>query len=297
MEKIFNILFLFLAMNIYGQDMAFIYGGGDVCNNAETIDVEISLFGTAPWNVVYAVDGINQPPISTSSNPHVISTNTAGIYTLTTVSDAIGVGTTSGSAIVTVLQAPVAKFNALPDTMSALYSTTQFVDQTNGAVSWSWNFRDNTPIDNTQNPEHTFPIDSNGFGILNIYQVSLIVFDANGCSDTTFKQVLVTDEYYIYIPSSFTPDLDSHNDRFCLNYHAIRENTFDFRVYDMNGEEVFSTRNIKSLECSSDKTKGWNGTHIRSGKALPIGNYVYEVYFQDFEGWKHHDFGFIHLVR
>ena len=43
MEKIFNILFLLLAMNIYAQDMAFIYGGGDLFNNAGTIDVEISL--------------------------------------------------------------------------------------------------------------------------------------------------------------------------------------------------------------------------------------------------------------
>ena len=287
-------------MNIYAQDMAFIYGGGNLCDNAGTIDIEISLTGTSPWNLIYAIDGVNQPIIITSANHCIISANMSGVYTVTSVSDALGIGTTSGSAIVNVLQAPIAQFNALPDTMSALHSTTQFKDETSpvgSVINWSWNFGDNTPIDNLQNPEHTFPTDSNGIGILNIYQVSLIVVDVNGCSDTTFNQVFVRDEYYIYIPSSFTPDQDGVNDRFCLNYHAVREKTSYFRVYDTNGEEVFFTNNIKNLECSSDKTKGWNGTHNKSGNELPIGNYVYEVYFQDFEGWKHHDFGFIHLVR
>ena len=118
MEKIFNILFLLLAMNIYAQDMAFIYGGGDLCDNAGTIDVEISLNGTAPWNLVYAIDGVNQPTINnTFTNPCIIPTNIAGVYTVVSVSDAIGVGITSGSATVNILQAPIAQFNVLSDTM------------------------------------------------------------------------------------------------------------------------------------------------------------------------------------
>jgi flagellar hook assembly protein FlgD len=77
----------------------------------------------------------------------------------------------------------------------------------------------------------------------------------------------------------------------------MRKNTFYFRVYDKRGEVVFYTKNVKGLECSINKNNGWDGTHNKSGKELPIGNYVYEVYFQDFEGWKHHDFGFLRLIR
>ena len=153
-------------------------------------------------------------------------------------------------------------------------------------------FGDNTAIDNSQNPIHTFD------SIVGVYQVTLIASDINGCSDTTFHQVWVNDEYYIYIPSSFTPDYDGLNDKLCLHYHAIREHTFDFKVYDkLSGEVVFFTKNIKAMVCDNLAKNGWDGTYNKSGKELPIGNYVYEVYFQDFEGWKHHDFGFLHLIR
>ena len=32
---------------------------------------------------------------------------------------------------------------------------------------------------------------------------------------------------------------------------------------------------------------GWDGLHYKTGNKLPLGTYVYEIYFQDFEGWKH----------
>ena len=177
------------------------------------------------------------------------------------------------------------------------YPIAQFRDKTISATLWYWNFGDNSPIDNSQNPTHFYPIDTNGIGIPAIYQVTLIATNADGCSDTTFRQVWITDEYHIYIPSSFTPDLDGVNDNFCLQYHAIREHTFDFKIYNLRGDVVFHSKNIKGMVCDNLNNNGWDGRHNKSGKELPIGNYVYEVYFQDFEGWKHHDFGFLHLIR
>ena len=44
-------------------------------------------------------------------------------------------------------------------------------------------------------------------------------------------------------------------------------------------------------------SKAWDGTHQYSGEELPIGTYIYEMYFQDFEGWKHQEKGYIYLVR
>jgi hypothetical protein len=34
-----------------------------------------------------------------------------------------------------------------------------------------------------------------------------------------------------------------------------------------------------------------------SGIDLPPDTYVYEMYFQDFEGWKHKEYGHIILIR
>ena len=142
-----------------------------------------------------------------------------------------------------------------------------------------------------RNPFHTFD------SIVGVYQVTLIASDINNCSDTTFHQVWVNDEYYIYIPSSFTPDWDGINDKLCLYYHAIRESTFVFKVYNLRGDVVFYTDNLKEMVCDNFSKNGWEGTHNKSGKELSIDNYVYEVYFQDFDGWRHHDFGFLYLIR
>lgn len=291
MKKIIFIMFLFFNYSSLSQSSAFIYGGGNLCDNIGTIDVAISLTGNAPWNIVYAIDGLNQMAISTSTNPYIIQTTTGGVYTVVSVSDVMGAGTTSGSAIVTILEAPTAQFTIRPDTLSIFYPTAKFQDKTLNATAWNWSFGDNSPINNSRNPLHTFD------SIAGIYQITLIATDGHGCSDTTFRQVWVNDEYYIYIPSSFTPDMDGKNDKLCLYYHAIRENTFDFKVYDMRGEVVFFTKSIKNMVCDNLGRNGWDGTHNISGKELPIGNYVYEVYFQDVEGWKHHDAGFLHLIR
>jgi len=291
MKKLVLILFLLFSFSSFSQSSAFIYGGGNICDNAGTIDVEISLTGNPPWNIVYAIDGVNQPSFPTTNNPHIIPTKTEGVYTVVSISDALGAGTTSGSAIVTILEVPIAQFTIEQDTLSFIYSSTKFQDKTIGATSWSWNFGDNTPIEHTQNPSHTFD------SIVGVYQVTLIASDINNCSDTTFHQVWVNDEYYIYIPNSFTPDWDGINDKLCLYYHAIRESTFLFTVYNLRGDVVFYTDNLKEIVCNNLSENGWDGTHNRSGKELPIGNYLYEVYFQDFEGWKHHDFGFLYLIR
>jgi len=291
MKKLVLISFLLFSISSFSQSSAFIYGGGNLCENAGTINVEISLTGTPPWNIVYSIDGVDQPSFPTTNNPHIIPTKTGGVYTIVSVSDAGGAGTSSGSAIVTILQAPVAQFTIEQDTISVIYPSAQFQDKTINATAWSWNFGDNTPIENTQNPFHTFD------SIVAVYQVILIASDINNCSDTTFRQVWVNDEYYIYIPSSFTPDWDGINDKLCLYYHAIRESTFVFKVYNLRGDVVFYTDNLKEMVCDNLNKNGWDGTDNKSGKELSVGNYIYEVYFQDFDGWKHHNIDFLYLIR
>ena len=190
---IFPLIFLLINSVAFAQSSAFIYGGGDLCDNAGTIDMEISLTGTPPWNIVYAIDGMSQPSIATSSNPYIIPTKMAGVYTVVSVSDAVVVGTTSGSAIVSVLQAPTAQFTVVPDTLSSLYPTTHFVDASIGnIVNWWWNFGDNSFGSLSANPYHTYA-DSVG-----LYQITMIVKDENSCKDTTFNQLWVKDEYWIY---------------------------------------------------------------------------------------------------
>ena len=67
-------------------------------------------------------------------------------------------------------------------------------------------------------------------------------------------------------------------------------------VYDRFSTLVYSTENITDLECFLN-VNGWDGKHYKTGKDLPFGTYIYEMYFQDFEGWKHQDVGQLSIIR
>ena len=74
------------------------------------------------------------------------------------MSDAAGVGSTTGSAIVIVYNPPMATFDIIPDTITINYPTAHFVDKTTGnIVDWFWNFGDNALDSMVSKPYHTFP--------------------------------------------------------------------------------------------------------------------------------------------
>ena len=117
-----------------------------------------------------------------------------------------------------------------------------------------------------------------------------------GCTDTTYKHIWITDEYWMYVPNSFTPDNDQINDVFCISYHGIRTETFQFIVYNRVSEVVYTTNNISEIECFLNDN-GWDGKHQTTGKDLPMGMYIYDIYFKDFDGWKHQDYGNLYIIR
>ena len=175
--------------------------------------------------------------------------------------------------------------------MNILFPSLQLNDiTTENIVAWDWNFGDNTANKFIPNPFHTYK-DSIG-----IYQISMIVTDDFGCSDTATKQIWIADEYWMYIPNAFTPDHDGVNDVFCLQHHGVREETFIFNIYDRFSNLVYATDKIENLECFLN-SNGWDGTHYKTGNDLAMGTYIYEVYFQDFEGWKHQEQGHLFILR
>ncbi len=82
---------------------AAIAGGAQLCQGGST-DLTLTFTGDAPWTYEIALDGTGQGSQTTSNNPHTVSVSAAGTYTIASVeSDAGCVGTTSGSAVVTIL--------------------------------------------------------------------------------------------------------------------------------------------------------------------------------------------------
>jgi gliding motility-associated-like protein len=273
---------------------SFISGNETICSNTgKSAEVKISFSGgAAPYTFVYAINGITQPTLPpTTINPYIIKTSEPGNYTLISFSDANEIGTVSGSALVSVNICPDAFFTTSSDTLNILFPSLQLNDKTlENIVAWEWDFGDNTPNEFIHNPFHSYK------DTIGIYQVSMIVTDDVGCRDTAVKIIWITDEYWLYIPNTFTPDNDGVNDMFCLQYHGIREETFNFNIYDRYSNLVYSTEKIENLECYLN-SNGWDGTNYKTGNDLPMGTYIYEVYFQDFEGWKHQEQGHLFLVR
>ena len=81
-----------------------------------------------------------------------------------------------------------------------------------------------------------------------------------------------------------------------MKYNGIRVETFNFNIYDRFSNLVYVTDDIAELECFLN-SNGWDGTNYKTGTQLPMGTYIYEVHFQDFEGWKHQEKGHIYLIR
>ena len=293
MKKIIVIL-LFVPFLLKSQD-AFISGNDTICDNEGDAEVKISFNGTAPFEFVYAINGINQSSITTFINPHFILSSEEGTYSLVSYSANGFAGTVSGNAMITILQAPTAIISTITDTISILNPSLHLTSNSVGDISvQSWNYGYDALFDTIDNPVHTFPLDSQGLGIAATYTVSLIVIDDNNCKDTTSKTIFIENDYWIYIPNSFTPDNDNINDKFCIEYSGIRENTFSFYILNRNGDILFETNYSKSLKCSENG--GWDGKDNDGNDIMP-GIYVYELYFQQWDGWKNTKHGTINLVR
>ncbi len=130
---------------------------------------------------------------------------------------------------------------------SYIFSTNQTIDFNNlsaGAVSYFWNFGDGS-LDSTStdaSPQHYYTNDGS-------YKVTLISKNQNGCSDTTFKTIVIIPDFYFYIPNAFTPNKNGRNDFFTGYGSGIK--SYRMRIFDRWGQLIFE---------STDMTAGWDGT-------------------------------------
>ncbi|MEZ4919687.1 MAG: hypothetical protein R2792_11360 [Saprospiraceae bacterium] len=93
-----------MTIEVLPTPTATISGSGNVCAGMSgSIDLTINFTGDAPWEFVYTIDGVAQPPIQTSDNPYTLTVTDAGTYALQSVSSIDGNcdGTVSGSAVIT----------------------------------------------------------------------------------------------------------------------------------------------------------------------------------------------------
>ena len=280
-----------ITLNLYLLPVitAFISGNDTICSNTgNAANINVSFTGIPPYTFEYSVNGVAQPQITTTDNPFVISTNVKGVYDLLSFSDAVEQGNLSGQGFVTISQAPIADFIINPSEASILFTTVEMIDKSVGNIyNWEWDFGDGLGLSTIQSPKYTYP------ELVALYQVSLKVKDTKGCVDSAFKILNITDDHWIYIPNSFSPNNDDINDKFFISYNGIREGSFSINIYSRSNEIVYSTQKLEDLSFNN----GWDGKHKFKNFKLPIGTYIYEVSYQDIDGWKYFKQGNINILR
>lgn len=158
---------------------ATISGGGDYCagDNLDAISILVDFTGDAPFTIVYAVDGVDQPAISGITDMQYALTGLTlpGNYTITSVTNATCTGTASGSAVVTEINIPAPTGPAAQDFCAG--STLADVDITGEGIIWY-----DAPAGAILPSNHTL-VDGTTY-----YATQT----ANGCESLTYLEVTTT---------------------------------------------------------------------------------------------------------
>lgn len=136
-----------------------------------------------------------------------------------------------------------------------------FIDTSDYAVSYSWNFGDGS-TSNTMNPSHTYYSNGN-------YYIVLQITNALGCVDSAIRfttVTIITDEINTLIPTIISPNGDSSNDVWKLEFLDLDYPNAHIEIYNEWGQTVFISDGYETP---------WDGTF--KGEPVPDGNYLYVI--------------------
>jgi gliding motility-associated-like protein len=152
---------------------------------------------------------------------------------------------------------PLASFSYLNDYSVPL--RVQFTNRSVNAASWLWDFG-NGQTSTDADPVWDFPKPGT-------YPVILSIVSEEGCVDQITLEVTVESDFYLYVPTAFTPDGDGLNE--CFEIQGVGFESFEIKIFNRWGNMVFASNNIE--EC-------WDGTV--NGQPAPQGVYTYAIFLK-----------------
>lgn len=191
-------------------------------------------------NSVYAISyhwDFGDGTTSVLTNPSHTYLN-PGTYNVTLMSfGATGTDSSTVTSQIFVYPKPVANFQAY---ISESGDTVNFADNSLDAISWLWNFGDGATA-NIQNSIHVYAVNGN-------YNISLIVSNSYGCSDTTNKPAFVkinvginefqlSDSNVHIFPNPFSTELNINTTE---NYG--KESTMNISLMNIEGIKLISEK-------------------------------------------------------
>ena len=236
-----------------GPPNTVISGGGSICDDGSTVEIIFTYDGLIPWNLQYynETDSFSQSNLQTST--YSIITSVPGNYQILNVQDLNDcISNFSGTVSVDLNQMPEAILN--PEEYTLYIGDTLYLQLSQNYSLYQWFDSNNDSIS----------INS----ILSVYQAGeyyVYVEDQNGCSD--FSNNVIVNEVprtEIYVPNSFTPNADWHNEVFVVYGKNIK--TYSMKIFDRWGDLLFE---------SDDIQKHWDGYF--NGKKVEENRYLYHI--------------------
>ncbi len=238
------------------------------------------------WNFGDGATGSSQAP------RHCYTT--VGVYdvSLTVTTDKGCTASYINDQYIIVNPLPVSKFESDPTVTSYLNPTFNFIDKSSGAVTWMYDFGDDSDPDSTQNPSHTFFSDNKGFYS---YEVTQTVVNEFGCVDTSSIIVTINPEFTFFISNCFTPNTDEVNDFYYGKGIGIKD--FKMWIFDRWGNLIWDCY-TEGLPQESTACK-WNGIveDGPSGEVAQQDVYVWKVRLIDVFDKTHNYIGIVSIVK
>lgn len=234
----------------------------DVTQGCNPLAVNLSSPNLANASYTWTANGV---VIGTGSNLSASFTS-AGCYDIELVATFNGCTASSSIAdYICVQNAPTTFFSTFPTEVSENTETINFYNNTNGAVTYSWDFGDGTSS-TLFAPNHLFTnIGSN-------LNVTLTATSSFGCTSSYTTTIPYKDPTIFYVPNTFTPDGDEFNQTWGPVFtRGFDPHNFNLYIYDRWGELVWESHN------ASDQ---WDGTYGKSGKKAAQGVYIWRINFK-----------------
>lgn len=190
------------------------------------------------------------------------------------VSDECQTFTVDTATTVTVV-APIADFTTTSTVFFNNLPIT-FENQSQNATSYIWDFGNGSG--------DTFPHPSTTYPDPGMYYITLIAIDDKGCTDTITKPINIEEEWYVYIPNTFTPDGDRFNNDWSVSTVGVR--SLEVNLFNRWGEIIFTSNDLKF---------SWDGTYL--GLYVPDGTYTYDVNFVTNSGRDRNLRGHVNVLR
>lgn len=210
-------------------------------------------------------------PASVLNDPHLpdpIATVDATTVLSVVVTDANGC---SAHASVTITALPLPSVYAGPDRVAEFGERVQLSAMGHGI--FAWDPPDAVDSATAQHPEAI---------LLKTTTFTVTVTDTHGCTAADALTIVVPGT--LYVPNSFSPNGDGHNDTFGAS--GMDMNDVELLIYNRWGELIWTTNQLNGR---------WDGTV--NGRDSPIDTYVWKIRATEIDGRQHSLVGHVNLLR